>query len=106
MGDHLDHPFVECAPPLGVRDLAVAVGVEALDVRVDELLPRRLLLQRKGEWEDRVGGWGDGSERAGRERGIITCSGVASSLLVMFIDAAISSKSRKPVGDTHLGTDA
>ena len=58
VGDHLDHPFVECAPPLGVRDLAVAVGVEALDVRVDELLPRRLLLQRKGGWDGGNGGGG------------------------------------------------
>ena len=47
-----------------------------------------------GEWGGWVReGWGGG-------RGTITCSGVASSLLVMFIDAAISSKSRKPVGGT------
>lgn len=46
VADELDHPSVEGAPPLGIRDLAVVVGVEALDVRVDELSPRCLVRGR------------------------------------------------------------
>ena len=49
VADELDHPPVEGAPPLCIRDLAVAVGVEALDVRVDELSPRCLLRGRRGD---------------------------------------------------------